>query len=65
MEGILEHIPEPTPQQIRALDSIVESVAKEEGLTASELESRQDTVQRLQAFIRSYKGWVLHVYVCV
>ena len=65
MEGILEHIPEPTPQQIRALDSIVESVAKEEGLTASELESRQDTVHRLQAFIRSYKGWVLHVCVCM
>ena len=64
MEGILQHIPKPTPQQIRALDSIVESVAEQEGLTSSELEARQDTVNRLQAFIRGYKGLELCVCVC-
>ena len=56
MEGILEHVPKPSPQQIRALDTVVESVVQQEGLSPSELSVRKELFNRLQAFIQHYDG---------
>ncbi|XP_025109953.1 terminal uridylyltransferase 7-like isoform X2 [Pomacea canaliculata] len=62
-EGILQHIPEPTTDQLQALNAMLEAVVLEHGLSSVELQMRQDAVDRLQKFISQFKeGVVLQLY---